>query len=381
MAWHELVSAAALAAQASGPMIDRTLTVQDIAVALDAEVIGDASIIVRSLSEPARAGPDDLAIALNDHYVVGLAEGQALAAVMAACESLDAVRLKAAIIARPGRQVLATLSRLFERPYDDGVSGIDASAIIAPSAEIGTDCTIGPMAVIGARARIGPASSIGAHVTIGPDVTIGAGARLMSGVRIGWGTRIGERFIAQSNAVIGSEGFSYTADPKRSLAEDGGDPPAAERIASLGIVVIGDDVEIGAGSTIDRATIHETVIGSGSKLDNQVHVAHNVQIGRNCIICGHVGIAGSARLGDHVMLGGMSGVGDHVSVAAHAFASGATKIFSNQNRKGVRLIGSPATDFETGLAIYKSQRRLPKTVQRMTDTLDRMDEVLRRPQS
>jgi len=187
-----------------------------------------------------------------------------------------------------------------------------------------------------------------------------------SGARIGRGVQIGDRLLCQPNAVIGADGFSYVT-PETSRAEAAREALGAVeaeaqawiRIHSLGAVTIGDDVEIGANATIDAGTIRPTRIGSGTKIDNLVHVAHNCEIGRDCLFAGQVGIAGSVTVGDGVILGGKVGVVDNIFIGDSVVAGGATVIMSNVP-KGRVILGYPAVKMETHVAMYKALRRLPR---------------------
>ena len=186
---------------------------------------------------------------------------------------------------------------------------------------------------------------------------------------------IGDRVIIQPGAVIGGDGFSFVT-PETSQVEtareslgksDGAQAPQSwTRIHSLGSVRIGDDVEIGANCAIDRGTIADTEIGAGTKLDNLVHIGHNVRIGRDCLICGQVGMAGSARVGDRVVLGGQCGVSDNIVIGDDVVAAGATKIYSNAP-SGRMLMGAPAVKMETHVEMYKALRRLPRLAQTVAE--------------
>ena len=169
------------------------------------------------------------------------------------------------------------------------------------------------------------------------------------------GCRIGARAIIHSGVVIGADGFGIAKEGGRWL-----------KIPQIGAVAIGDDVEIGANCAIDRGTIRDTRIGSGSKLDNLVHVGHNVEIGRDCLLCGQVGIAGSARIGDRVVLGGQCGVNDNIFVGNDVIAGGATKIFTNAPAGRV-LLGYPAVRMETHVEMQKALRRLPRLAARVAE--------------
>jgi UDP-3-O-[3-hydroxymyristoyl] glucosamine N-acyltransferase len=214
---------------------------------------------------------------------------------------------------------------------------------------------------------IGPGARIASHVSIADAVRIGSDALILQGVRIGPRVRIGDRFICQPGAVIGSDGFSFVT-PEKSGVEEIREtlgvranlhPQGWNRIHSLGSVVIGDDVELGANVCIDRGTIRDTEIGSGTKLDNLVHVGHNVTVGRDCLLCGQVGIAGSARIGDRVVMAGQCGVNDNIFVGDDVIAGGATKIFTNAPAGRV-LLGYPAVKMTTHIEMQKALRRLPR---------------------
>ena len=341
-------------------------TVAEIALALGASVAGDGSLRVTRAAEPAAAGPGDLALAMDEKYAAGLAAGKAQVAVLWPGADWQGFGLKAAIFVPRPRFAMAGLSRLFD-PGPLIAAGIHASAVIDPSAEIGAGAAIGPFVVVGAEARIGARARIASHVSLGEGSVIGADALILQGVRIGARVRIGDRFIAQPGAVVGSDGFSFVTPEKSGVEEiretlgqrAGIVAQSWDRIHSLGSVVIGDDVEIGANSAIDRGTVRDTVIGSGTKLDNLVHVGHNVQIGRDCLLCGQVGIAGSARIGDRVVMAGQCGVNDNIFVGDDVVAGGATKIFTNAPAGRV-LLGYPAVRMQTHVDSYKALRRLPR---------------------
>ena len=204
-------------------------------------------------------------------------------------------------------------------------------------------------------------------MSVAEGAVIGEDALICQGARIGARVKIGHRFICQPGAVIGADGFSFVT-PEKSGVEEIRETLSQRgeireqtwtRIHSLGAVTIGDDVEIGANCTIDRGTIRDTTIGRGTKLDNQVHIGHNVEIGEDTLLCGQVGIAGSARIGSRVVLAGQVGVNDNIFVGDDVIAGGGTKIFTNAP-KGRVLLGYPAVKMETHVDIQKALRRLPR---------------------
>jgi UDP-3-O-[3-hydroxymyristoyl] glucosamine N-acyltransferase len=348
-------------------------SVAEIAKAIGAEAAGDLTLIVTHASEPAMAGQDALALAMDPKYAPGLAKGQARVAMLWPGADWQGMGLQAAIFAPRGRLAMAGLSRIL----DAGPAiapGIHAMAILDPSARIGAGAAIGPFVTIGAGAVVGVGARIASHVSIAEGAVIGDDALILQGARIGARVRIGDRFICQPGAVIGSDGFSFVTPEKSGVEEiretlgkrDEIREQSWTRIHSLGSVTIGDDVEIGANCAIDRGTIRDTTIGNGTKLDNLVHVGHNVQIGHDSLICGQVGIAGSSRIGNRVVLAGQCGVNDNIFVGDDVIAGGSTKIFTNAPAGRV-LLGYPAVKMETHVEIQKALRRLPRLAARVAE--------------
>ncbi len=341
-----------------------------IAQALGFAAEGNLSLKVSRLAEPAEAGPEDLAVALEPRYGEGLAAGRARAAILWPGADWRALGLEAVIFVERPRLGLAALTAHFDAPEKaPGWPGIHPLAAVDEGAELGVGAQVGPFAVIGPGVRVGARARIGAHVTIAAGAEIGDDAVLHPGVHIGRRVRIGKRFFAHSGVVVGADGFSFVT-AERSHVEEvrenlGSETAAAGsgqpwlKIRSLGGVEIGDDVEIGANSSVDAGTIRPTRVGAGTKIDALVQVGHNVQVGRNCLLCAHVAVGGSARLGDNVVLGGQAGVADNIRLGDGVVAGGATKILSNVPA-GRALLGYPAMKMENHIESYKALRRLPK---------------------
>ena len=217
-----------------------------------------------------------------------------------------------------------------------------------------------------ARARILPHVSIGAGAEIGDDALIHAGAR------IGERVRAGHRLIVQPGAVIGGDGFSFVTPEKGSVesARETGAVSADAlnrvhvRIHSLGAVALGDDVEIGACACIDRGTLRDTIVGSGTKIDNQVQIGHNVTVGENCLLCAQVGVAGSAVIGDRVVLGGKAGVADHVRIGEDCVIAAGSAVASSVKPRTV-LMGAPAIPRDEFMRVMMATRRLPRLLDRL----------------
>jgi len=346
-------------------------TIREIARALGAEAAGDLDLVVAGAAEPARAGPDDLALAMEPRYAAGLTLGAARAALVWPGADWQAQGLQAAIFAPRGRLAMAGLSAIMD-PGPFIAPGVHPMTVVDPTAVIGAGAAIGPFVTIGPGVRIGSGARIAAHASVAEGAQIGDDALILWGARIGPRVRIGDRVICQSGAVIGGDGFSFVT-PEMSGVEEiratlGQRTEIREqrwtRIHSLGSVTIGDDVEIGANACIDRGTIRDTAIGSGTKLDNLVHIGHNVVVGKDCLLCGQVGVAGSARIGDRVVLGGQCGVNDNIFIGDDVICGGATKVFTNAPAGRV-LLGYPAVRIETHVAMQKALRRLPRLVARV----------------
>ncbi|MEP1522797.1 UDP-3-O-(3-hydroxymyristoyl)glucosamine N-acyltransferase [Ascidiaceihabitans sp.] len=348
-------------------------SVKDIAAALGAQAFGAVDLLIERVSEPGHAKDGDLALATNPKYAEDLSNGRARVALLWEGADWQALGLKAAIIPSRPRYAMSALTRMMD-PGQGTDAGIHPTSVIDPTAQIAADVSIGPFTVIGARATIGAGSVISAQCFVGADVTLGANTFLREQVTIGARAQIGDRFIAQPGARIGGDGFSFVTAEKSGIeavreslgSQDDTDGQPYARIHSLGAVQIGHDVEIGANATIDNGTIRDTVIGDGCKFDNMAQVGHNVVMGRDCLICGHVAIAGSARVGNNVVLGGMTGISDNIFIGDRVITGGATKVLSNVPAGRV-MLGYPATQMDKQVETYKSIRRLPRLLRDVAD--------------
>lgn len=357
-------------------------TIAEIAAALGAEPLGASELSVTHAAEPAAADADALALAMSPNYAEGLKEGAARAAVLWEGADWQALGLEAAICVPRPRLAMAGITRVMDKGPELAL-GHHETALIDPEAEVGEGAAIGPYVVIARGAKIGPRARIASHVSIAEDAEIGADALIYQGVRIGARVQIGDRFIAQPGVAIGGDGFSFVT-PEKSAVEnvreslgDAGDAEAQSwiRIHSIGTVHIGNDVEIGANSTVDRGTVRATRIGSGSKLDSLVQVGHNVQVGEDCLLCAQVGLAGTSTIGDRVVLGGQSGVSDNILVGDDVIAGGATKILTNVP-KGRVLLGYPAMKMDAHVESYKAIRRLPRTLAKIASDISMLKKAV-----
>ncbi|WP_342076042.1 UDP-3-O-(3-hydroxymyristoyl)glucosamine N-acyltransferase [Yoonia sp. SS1-5] len=348
-------------------------SIAEIAAALGAEALGAVDMRVDGASEPAAAGPSDLALAMSPAYGPAIAEGRAKAAVIWPDADWQAMGLEAAIIAPRARLAMAGLTQMLDKPLPG--HGISPQAHVDPTARIGADVHIGPFTVIGPDADIGAGTWIADHVSIAGGVTVGTGCVLHAGVRLQRHVRLGARVILQPNVAIGGDGFSFvSAAPsnvelaRETLGEAALAPPEDptwHRIHALGGAEIGDDVEIGANSTVDAGTVRPTRVGMGTKIDNLVQVGHNVVVGDHCLLCAQAGVAGSTIVGDRVVVGGKAGIADNLQVGDDVVLGGGTIVLSNVPQGRV-MMGYPATRMKTHIDSYKALRRLPRLLQRLS---------------
>ena len=289
---------------------------RDIIERLGGELIGDPTTPIASIEPLESARPTAIAFLSNPLYAKQLAASSA-GCVIVAPAFRDAASARGAAIVTPDPYLyFARLTQWWAaRTSPRQASAVHATAAVDTGARIGARVDIGAFAVIEAGVVIGDDARIGAHTVVGAGCTIGAGTRLGPGVALVAGTSIGARGIVHPGVVIGADGFGF--------APDGG---RWEKIEQLGRVVIGDDVEIGANTCIDRGALGDTVIADGVKIDNLVQIGHNVRIGEHTAIAGNVGIAGSTTIGAHCMLGGGSGITGHVTIADHVVIGGATQV-------------------------------------------------------
>jgi UDP-3-O-[3-hydroxymyristoyl] glucosamine N-acyltransferase len=280
---------------------------------------------VASLQE---ARPGDVTFFGNPRYLAQLRACKATAVFVSPEfeEQITPVLLK---VSNPSAAFAAVVAA-FAPPDALPSPGIHPSAVVASSAILGDGVSVGPLAVIESGSMIGAGSVIGAGCLIGSEVSLGEKCRLYPGVMIRERCILGDRVILQPGAVIGSCGFGYELQEGRHV-----------KIPQTGIVEIGDDVEIGANTTIDRARFGRTVIGEGSKIDNLVQIAHNVQVGPHSIICSQVGISGSTRIGSYVTLAGQVGLAGHIEIGDQAILGAKAGVTKNVPA-GAILIGAPA---------------------------------------
>lgn len=309
----------------------KSYTLGTLAELLEVELVGDENQVIHGLATLTGGVPGTLSFLSNPSYIDRLAHCQASAVILEA-RFADACPVSTLISANPYVS-FARASKLF-----DSVSvpspGVHPTATVDPSASLGDGVSIGPHAVVEAGATIGQGVVIGAGSFVGQDCEVGEGSRLFANVTLYHGVRLGRSVVIHAGAVIGADGFGFAFDGEKCV-----------KIHQLGSVDIGDEVEIGAGTTIDRGAIEDTVIEQGVKIDNQVQIGHNCRIGAHTVICGCTAIAGSAVIGRHCVLGGASGVVGHIRIADRVRV-GAMSLVSQSI--------TDAGDYASGTGIMKS---------------------------
>jgi UDP-3-O-[3-hydroxymyristoyl] glucosamine N-acyltransferase len=295
-------------------------SLREITRLLGGEVVGDPGIEVRRVATLENAAPDSIAFLANARYLGQLRATRA-GAVIVGESGRGATRLPRIVCANP-YAYYARVSALFN-PAPAARPGVDPAAVVDGTARVAPDAEIGPCAVIGPGAEIGAGCAIGAGCVIGEGVVVGPGSRLYANVTVYHGCVIGSGVVLHSGVVIGADGFGLALDAGRWI-----------KVPQIGGVQIGNDVEIGANTTVDRGAIDDTVIEDGVKLDNQIQVGHNVRIGAHTVIAGCTGIAGSTRIGRHCRIGGASAIAGHITIADGVDISGSTAVTRSIDRPG-----------------------------------------------
>ena len=306
------------------------ITLAEVAERVGAKLIGDPAATVRGLGALQDAQAGELTHLSSPAYRRHLADTSATAVILAAADAPDCPTN--ALVAAHPYHAYAVASTLFDtRPCQ--VPGVHPNAAVHPAACLGAGVAIGPGAVIEAQVELGAGVQVGAGAFVGQGAVVGAGTQIMPNATLCHGVRLGRRCMVYSGAVIGADGFGFAPDAAGRL----------QAIAQLGGVRIGDDVSIGALTAIDRGAIRDTVIDDGVKIDNQVQVGHNCEVGAHSVLCGQVGLAGSTRIGRHCMLGGGVGVaGDGpVEICDGVMVTATTHVTSSIATPGLYSGGTP----------------------------------------
>ena len=327
-------------------------TLASIAERTGGRVIGDGSILIDGLRAVDDVGPGSMTFATDATYLKAALASKASAVLTDAALVTELASKKPLVVVESTRLALAALLAELEPPRPSGPF-VHPTAAIDPSATIGPAVYIGPHVSVGARSTIGEGTILGAGSAIGDDVAIGPAGYLHARVVVENGSRIGARCVLQPGAVIGSDGFGWAFLDGR-----------LRKIPQIGIVELGDDVEIGANTTVDRAQTGVTRIGEGTKIDNLCQIGHNVRIGKHSALAAQNGISGSTILGDYVRVGGQSGFNGHITIGSRVTVAGGTAVWSDL-ADGAFVSGRPARTHRDEVRGQVFLKNLPKLFARV----------------
>jgi UDP-3-O-[3-hydroxymyristoyl] glucosamine N-acyltransferase len=324
-------------------------TTAEIAKLLQGEVLGDAAATLTGFAMADRAQPGDLTFAETEEFF-NAAENSAATAIIADARFSSTKKI---LIRVPNARIAfaKVLAAFFPEPKF--AAGIHPSAVVAASAQIDPTAHIGPHCVVGERVTLGANVVLQSGNSVGDDSVLGEAVNLFPNVTVYPRTQIGKRVRIHAGAAIGADGFGYVLD--------GG---FHRKVPQVGNVVIGDDVEIGANVTIDRGALGSTVIGKGTKIDNLVQIAHNVQIGEHCIVIAQVGIAGSSKLGQYVILAGQAGIGGHLKIGNQVTVGAQSGVMTNIPDGG-KWLGAPAQPDKDFKRQVIALRHLPELLKKV----------------
>ena len=339
----------------------------EIAGIVNGDLVGDADYAITSLSSITHAGPEDLSFLDNRKFESELETTKAGCVLVdreqEAPAALNIIRVDKPLAAwAAALEVFHPRSRLFDDVSPDAIIGRDVVT--------GEGVGIGPGAWIGDGAAIGDGTEIFPGTTVGPGTVIGKDCLIYPGVHIYHGCVLGNRVIIHSGAVVGADGYGFAQEG----TDDPVEPIIHRKVEQVGNVVIEDDVEIGANSTIDRGALDSTLIGKGTKIDNQVVIGHNCQIGRHCLLIAQVGIAGSSSLGNYVTLAGKVGVNGHTTIGDGAIVGGQGGVMQDLEGGQVYL-GTPARPASVTKKIYALLQKLPEYSRKIRKLEKRLREI------
>lgn len=332
----------------------------EMAQRLACELKGDPGLEIRGVAGIEEAGPDQITFLSNPKYVRQLETTRAGAVIVA--PDVDAPGRNLLVSDNPYLTFAQALELFYQPPCPE--PGVHPKAVVAPSAVLGADCSIGPNVVIGEGVRIGSRAVLYPNVVIYPFARIGDDFVAHSGACVREYCVIGDRVILQNGAVVGSDGFGFAPRADRTYY----------KIVQSGIVVLEDDVELGANTCVDRATVGETRIGRGTKLDNLVQIGHGCRVGEHNVLAAQVGLAGSTRVENHVMLAGQVGAAGHLTIGEGVIATAQTGI-ARSVPAGARISGTPEMDSNLWKKNYLLMQEFPelvKTVRRLQKEVEEM---------
>jgi UDP-3-O-[3-hydroxymyristoyl] glucosamine N-acyltransferase len=341
-----------------------TFSAAQIAALIQARVEGDPQVKVASFGKIEEAGEGQLAFLANPKYEEYLYSTRASVVIVAETQVLRQEVAATLLRVNDPYSAFAALLRQYQRLVQEQLVGIQQPCYIDASASLGEDVYVGAFAYIGKNVKIGHRVKIYPQVFVGDDVEIEDDSILYAGVKVYHGCRVGKKVTIHSGTVVGSDGFGFAPQPDGTL----------KKIPQIGIVILEDGVEIGANTTIDRATMGQTTIKAGAKIDNLVQLAHNVEVGSSTVIAAQAGISGSTKIGNGVMIGGQVGIVGHIHIGDGAKINAQSGV-SKSLEPGKTVTGSPAYDYTHALRSQAISRRLPDLERRIKQLERQLEEL------
>ena len=333
----------------------KKFTIEEISQTVNGTLTGNPTILITGVEQISEATKNQLTFIGEKKYIKLWNQSNASAAIVNYNLNVEPGKNRALVHVPDADLALSQVLQLYEPEPPKCEIGIHSAAVVDSTAKIGEGAAIGACCYIGPGVVIGPNTKLYPNVTVLDDSSIGSDTIIWSGAVIRERCRIGNYCIIHPNVTIGADGFGYRPSP---------DGRGLVKIPQIGTVEIGDGVEIGAGSCVDRGKFSATSIGDGTKVDNLVQIAHNCKLGRSCVMAGQSGLAGSVTIGDGVIMGGRVGVKDHVTIGAGAKLGGGTGVLSDV-APGKTLLGTPADDYQQTLRIWAAQKQLPDLIKQM----------------
>lgn len=339
-------------------MAKTTTPLAKIAEMIGATAAGLPAVEVDGVSSLPEAGPTQISFCSDAKYARQLSGTRAAAVIVPRKLKVPEGVSVPLLVAEDADLAVNALLAHFAPPVPRPAAGVDALARVAGTAQVGPECRVGPFVTVGERVVLGARCVLHPGVHVGDDTALGDDCELHANVVVRERCTLGKRVVIHANSTIGTDGFGYRWDGRRHA-----------KVPQIGSVTIGDDVEIGSNSCVDRAKFATTSIGPGTKIDNLVQVGHNVKVGAHCVIVGQVGLAGSVTLGDGVVLGGQSAIRDHISLGDGAMVAACSGVAEDVEARQV-VSGLPALPHRQSLREQAALRRLPELVQQMRKLQD-----------
>jgi len=340
---------------------------EQIAQLIAGSIEGDPSVKVSNFAKIEEAGPDDLVFLANPKYEEYLYSTRAGIVIINEQQELRQAVSSTLIRVKEAYSSFATLMQYYQQLQHTQLNGIEEPVFIHPSAQIGKNVYIGAFAYIAEQAIIGDDTKIYSHVFVGKQASIGKGTTLHSGVKIYHDCKVGNQVTIHAGTVLGSDGFGFAPQADGTYT----------KVPQLGNVVIEDHVEIGANTCIDRATMGSTIIRSGTKLDNLLQIAHNVEVGGHSVIAAQTGISGSTKIGNNVMIGGQVGIVGHIAIADGTHINAQSGVSKSITEPQTAVTGSPAFEYGASMRAQASYRKLPDLEKRIKELESQLQTLIK----